>query len=97
MSTPALSWPHFFGAFAVGILCVYLMAPTPTLVVKFPTPYNAGKITYEDKANTCYNYSAEKVSCPSSGPVLPQPIIEDFSKDAPAPYDEEDMLMSLVQ
>jgi hypothetical protein len=87
---PGIDIPSFVGAFAVGILFVYLMAPTPTVVVKFPTPYNAGKVTYEDKSQTCYQYSAEKVTCDAAGgaSVKPQPIVEDFG---PAPYDEDDI------
>jgi hypothetical protein len=89
-----ISLPHFLGAFTIGILFVYLLAPAPTLIVKFPTPFNAGKVTYEDKANTCYQYTSDKVECPASG-VLPQPIIEDFAKE-PLPHDKSDTMFSIV-
>jgi len=47
--------------------------------MKFPSPYNAGKITYKDKDDSCYKYKAEKVSCPlDAGLIKAQPIAEDF-------------------
>jgi hypothetical protein len=73
---------YFLIAFCVGILFVYLASPAPQAIIKFPTPYNAGKITYRDKSNTCYQYKAEKTGCPSKkSAIRPQPIIEDFKKD----------------
>jgi hypothetical protein len=64
----------FFVAFAIGMAGCYLSAPRPTVVVKFPTPYNAGKITYrrEDDPDACFKYRAEKVPC--TGDALPQPV-----------------------
>lgn len=55
---------YFFGAFALGILFCYVLSPAPRVVVKFPTPYNAETTLYRDKADTCYKYNAEQVSCP---------------------------------
>lgn len=72
----------FFVAFAVGMLFVYLSTPPPEVVLKFPSPYNAGKVVYKDKANSCYKYFAEDVSCPKDRSlILPQPILEDFVLD----------------
>lgn len=74
----------FIAAFAVGILYVYLKKPEAKIVLKFPTPYNAGKITYKDKSDTCYRYKAEKTSCPlDKSKVVPQPLFEDFPVGAP--------------
>ena len=57
---------YFFAALAFGLLFCYIMSPKPTVIVKFPTPYNAGEVTYVDPedAETCYKYSAENVTCP---------------------------------
>lgn len=87
-----ISIPHFLGAFAIGILFVYLMAPSPSIIVKFPTPFNAGKVTYQDTVDTCYQYSVEKITCPASG-ALPQPIIENFARN-PLPYDDTDHMFA---
>jgi hypothetical protein len=70
---------YFFIAFAVGLFFCYVTNPKPELVLKFPSPYNAGKIVYHDKANNCYKYSADKVECPADKTLIkPQPILEDF-------------------
>lgn len=66
----------FFVAFAFGILFCYVLAPTPHVVVKFPTPYNADSTVYRDKANTCYKYAADQVACPIDKSIIKaQPIL----------------------
>lgn len=70
---------YFFIAFAVGLMLCYVTNPKPDVVVKFPSPYNAGQVIYKDKANQCYKYQADKVSCPADKKLIkPQPIQEDF-------------------
>lgn len=66
----------FIGAFAIGILYVYLYHPPPKVVIKFPNPENADQITYEDAAENCFRISAKKVSCEGhdKGVVVPQPL-----------------------
>jgi hypothetical protein len=69
---------YFFLAFAIGILYCYISSPKPQLIMKFPSPYNAGKITYTDNADNCYKYKADKVDCPIDPSVIKdQPIIAD--------------------
>lgn len=47
--------------------------------MKFPSPYNAGNITYKDKGSNCYKYEATKTECPKDkGLIKEQPIHEDF-------------------
>lgn len=66
---------YFFVAFAVGLLAVYITTSPPQIVYKFPSPYNAGKVTYRDKEDGCYVFSAEEVSCPADkNQIKPQPI-----------------------
>lgn len=72
---------YFFIAFSLGMLIVYLSTPTPEVILKFPSPYNAGKVIYRDKANSCYKYHADDVACPKDRSlILPQPILEDFDE-----------------
>lgn len=56
---------YFFISFSIGILISYLITPTPQIVIKYPTPDNAGKIIYKDSADVCYKYRAKEVSCPT--------------------------------
>lgn len=64
----------FWLALAVGMLLAYVMAPVPKVVYKYPTPENAGKITYADKNGVCYRYRAVLVDCPKD-PSGVKPVI----------------------
>jgi hypothetical protein len=71
---------YFLISFSIGLICCYATSPRPEIVMKFPSPSNAGKVTYKDKSGQCYVYKAEKVSCAmqKNNVVKPQPIMEDF-------------------
>jgi len=67
---------YFFLAFAVGILFCYLTKPKPQMVIKFPSPLNAGKVVYKED-DSCFTFQASKVSCPMDKSLIkPQPIGE---------------------
>lgn len=69
----------FFGAFAFGLLCCYIITPAPKVVVKFPSPYNAGQVIYKDSADNCFKFNANAVPCPKDAALVkPQPLMEDF-------------------
>ena len=55
---------YFFMAFCVGIMFTYMFTPQPTIIYKYPNPYNTGKVTYIDKSNVCYKYRSKVVDCP---------------------------------
>lgn len=64
-------------SFAIGILYTYLLTPPPRVVVKFPSPYNAGKVLYRDNADACFMFKSDPVEC--GGNVAPQPLLfEEF-------------------
>ena len=70
---------YFFLALAVGLMYCYVTNPKPELVVKFPSPFNAGKVTYHDKSNACYKYKSDKITCPTDKSLIKdQPIMEDY-------------------
>ena len=57
--------PFFFLlALCVGLLYTYITAPQPQVVIKYPTPWNSGKVTYIDQNGVCYKYQIKKVACP---------------------------------
>ena len=63
--------PVFFvAALAIGLLYTYLTAPKPTLVIRYPTPDNAGKITYRDDADVCYKYKVVPTVCPADSTLI---------------------------
>lgn len=56
---------YFFISFAVGLFIFYIYHPKPDVVMKFPSPYNAGQIEYkDDDSQSCFKYQASKVQCP---------------------------------
>ena len=65
----------FVIGFAIGMLFIYMFAPKPETVVKFPTPWNAGNVVYHHQnADTCFVYKASKMACPTDTTlILPQP------------------------
>jgi hypothetical protein len=54
----------FITTLAIGLLYVYLFNPDPTIIYVYPTPENVGQIEYKDKANNCFQFEANEVSCP---------------------------------
>lgn len=71
-----LNFVYFFVSFAIGLLFCYILSPAPEVILKFPSPYNAGSIVYRDekKEDSCYVYQAENVACPMDrNRIRPQP------------------------
>ena len=54
---------YFFIGLFLGLYYVYITAPEPKVVIKYPTPENAGKVTYMDDNNVCYKYKIVEVQC----------------------------------
>jgi hypothetical protein len=54
----------FFIAFCIGIFLTYIYAPQKKIIIKWPTPENAGKVVYKDNSNLCYKYKANEIPCP---------------------------------
>jgi uncharacterized membrane protein YgcG len=56
---------YFFIALFIGLFIAYVSTPVPDIIIKYPTPNNAGKIVYKDDSNVCYKYKVDEVTCPS--------------------------------
>lgn len=56
---------YFLLALGIGLFYTYITAPQPKIVIKYPTPFNAGKVTYIDNNNVCYKYQIKKTTCPA--------------------------------
>jgi len=55
---------YFTIALIIGLILSYYLSPEPELIIKYPTPENAGKIIYRDDNNVCYKYRAVEIPCP---------------------------------
>tara|TARA_B100001142_G_C14077734_1_gene556156 strand:+ start:227 stop:439 length:213 start_codon:yes stop_codon:yes gene_type:complete len=54
----------FIVGLALGLAFVYLQEPEYKTIYVYPTPENADKIEYIDKAGTCFKFNANLVNCP---------------------------------
>ncbi len=71
-----INFKVFIIAFAIGMLVVYTTVPKPDVIIKYPTPENAGKIVYKDDAGVCYRYKAEEVKCPNDTRTIELQYVE---------------------
>ena len=55
---------YFMVSLSIGLLLAYLFTPIPEIIIRYPTPENAGKIIYKDTNDVCYKYKSEEVQCP---------------------------------
>ena len=77
-----LSLKHFFVAFFIGMFMVYITVPLPEIIIRYPTPHNAGSIIYKDNADMCYVYEAQEINCPKEGVInTPLQIINNKVKN----------------
>jgi hypothetical protein len=47
----------------IGIVAILFINPEKSVIYKYPTPENSGKIIYKDKNGVCYKYTATQVDC----------------------------------
>ena len=55
----------FMVALCIGLAYTYYATPIPQIIIKYPTPFNVGKIKYVDKNGTCYKYKIKESECPT--------------------------------
>jgi len=60
----------FFLSLGIGIFFSYILSPQARIIYKYPTPSNAGKVTYVDDAGVCYKYKSTKVQCPADKSII---------------------------
>ncbi len=61
----------FFISFCIGLFFVYIFAPEPDIIYKYPTPENAHKLVFTDDADNCYKYNYKEVKCNDKAKHLP--------------------------
>jgi hypothetical protein len=76
-----LNRQYFLVSFATGLLIVYTNTPPPEIIIKYPTPSNAGKIIYKDDAGVCYKYKASEVKCPENGEKVETQPLQHIEED----------------
>jgi len=62
--TKYISIRIFMISLAIGIFVVYLTTDTTRTIYIYPTPENVELMLYRDKADQCFAFEQEEVSCP---------------------------------
>jgi hypothetical protein len=65
MFSKLFNLPVFLIALSIGLLFVYLSDIDKDIIYVYPTPYNLDKVEYKDSVGNCFDFSADKISCPS--------------------------------
>lgn len=55
----------FLISLLIGLIFIYFNDDRKKISV-YPTPSNINSLQFKDKADNCFEYSMEKVNCPSS-------------------------------
>lgn len=54
---------YFYITLFISFLVLYLVAPEPKIVVKYPDIQNAESTLYVDDNNVCYRYKKKEITC----------------------------------
>jgi hypothetical protein len=74
-----INFRYFFCALVIGLFVAYISTPPPDIVIKYPTPDNAGKVTYRDAADVCYKYKSKVVKCPTNPTDIEKPDLQNIT------------------
>ena len=72
---------YFFIALFIGMFLAYIYTPSPDVIIKYPTPENAGEIIYKDNADVCYKYEANEVECPKDKSKIKETELQQIDLD----------------
>ena len=72
MITKYIDFKVFIISLSIGLFLVYITNEKPNIIYVFPTPDNYDKITIKDKANNCYKFDMNEISCPSDKKLISQ-------------------------
>ena len=81
MSEFFVRFPALIVGVVLGFILLRMFAIDRPIFYKWPSPENAGKVTYKDKNGVCYSYKSDVVDCKAKGiNVKPLPL------QVPQPY-----------
>ncbi len=81
MSEFFVRFPALIAGVVIGFILLRMFAIDRPIFYKWPSPDNAGKVTYKDKNGVCYSYNSDVIDCKTKGiTVKPLPL------QVPQPY-----------
>lgn len=69
-----INFPVFAISLLLGILYFHYTNPDYKKIYVYPNPDNVDILQYKDKANNCFQFKENKVSCPSENNIFKIPI-----------------------
>jgi hypothetical protein len=79
----------FLGAFCIGLIVIALTEERPEVIIRWPTPKNAGLVTYLDRASNCYEYKPKEVDCDDTAKPIPIATGEGMTSLSSSPLSEK--------
>lgn len=64
MISKYVNFKIFFISFAIGLFGIYITGQDIKIIHVYPKPENVNNIQYKDKADQCFEFSANEVKCP---------------------------------
>ena len=64
----------FLISLCIGLLVVYCSTPTPDIIIKYPTPFNAHSLVFKDDSDNCYKFNTQEIRCPRQEEITEFPI-----------------------
>jgi hypothetical protein len=65
-----VSIPAFVISFLVGLVFIYLLGAEEKKIYLYPNPQNIMNTLYKDKADQCFQFLSNEVSCPSDTSLI---------------------------
>ena len=72
---------YFFISLIIGLFLAYIFTPQPEVIIRYPTPENAGKIIYQDNNDVCYKYVANEVQCPADKSLIKNDYLQKVNNE----------------
>jgi hypothetical protein len=72
-----ISIPVFLISLAIGLFFIYVLGPEEKKVFLYPNPQNIMDTIYKDKADQCFKYSSNEVTCPKDTSLIQEVPMQD--------------------
>lgn len=65
-----IHFPVFLASLLIGILVVYIYAPTNKKIYVYPTPDTVDLLQYKDITGQCFSFRQKQVECPKDETLI---------------------------